>query len=114
MIEFFFLAFLAMAGLAVAAIIGFVLFLIKFAICLVLLPIKILFKLLWIPVGLALGAFGLLAGAVALPFVLLFLGVVAVIALGIMLLGLALPAIPFVLLGLLIWAMFRKRPVVAV
>ena len=36
----------------------------------VLLPLRLLFKLLWIPVGLVFGAVGLAAGAVALPLIL--------------------------------------------
>ncbi|MGE3275283.1 MAG: hypothetical protein AB7O67_09240 [Vicinamibacterales bacterium] len=113
MIELFVLGMLAVGGLAIAAVVGVTLFLVKLLVWTVLLPIRILFKLLWIPIGLALGAVGLAAGAVALPVVLLVLGGIAVVGLVIALLGLVLPLVPFLLLGLFIWTMVKKRPVAA-
>ena len=74
---------------------------------------RLLFKLLWIPVGLVGGAFSLVAGAAILP-VLLIVGV-AVVVIGAIaaVLALLVPAIPFILLGLAVWAVMRTRPATA-
>lgn len=111
-----FLAFaglLAAAGLALFSLIGLVFFIIRMALWTVLLPLRILFKVLMIPVALSFGAIGLMAGAAAIP--ILFIVVTAVVVVGAIaaLLALLVPAIPFVLLGLMIWAIVRKRPATA-
>ena len=90
MVELFVFGGLVAAGLAVAAVLGFVFFLIKLAFWLVLLPFRLLLKAVMIPVWLTLGALGLAAA-----------------------LALVLPAIPFVLLGLLLWAIFHRSPATA-
>ena len=77
------------------------------------LPFRLLFKLLWIPFGLIGGAFSLLAGVAILPILLMVGVAVAVIGAIAALLALVVPAIPFILLGLMVWALMRKRPVVA-
>ena len=82
MVELFVFGGLVAAGLAVAAVLGFVFFLIKLAFWLVLLPFRLLLKAVMIPVWLTLGALGLAAGAVALPVVLAVVAVVG--ALGIL------------------------------
>ncbi|MFP5380308.1 MAG: hypothetical protein ACLGHP_11280, partial [Vicinamibacteria bacterium] len=108
MIEFFALATLAMVGLAVAALIGVVLFAIKAVVWLVLLPFRILFKVLTFGAGLAFGAVGLVAGLALLPVVLAVVAVIAIVAVVGAILSLLLPAIPFILLGLVVWALMRK------
>lgn len=115
MIFLFALAGLLMGGLAVAAIMGVVAFALKVVLWAVFLPIRILFKVvfkvLMIPVWLALGAVGLAASAAALPILLVVVAAVAVIGIVGAVLALLLPAVPFVLLGLMVWAVVRKRPV---
>jgi hypothetical protein len=112
MLELIALAGLFIGGLAVLAVVGVVFLVLKIAFFLVFLPFRLLFKLLWIPVGLVGGAFSLVAGAAILP-ILLTVGVaVAVIGAVAALLALLVPAIPFILLGLMIWALMRKRPAV--
>ena len=111
-----FLAFaglLAAAGLAFFSLIGLVFFIIKMALWTVLLPIRILFKVLMIPVALTFGAIGLAAGAAAIPILLVVVAAVVVVGAIAALLALLVPAIPFILLGLAIWALVRKRPATA-
>jgi hypothetical protein len=67
--------------------------------------------LLWVPIGLTMGAFSLAAGAAIVPILLVVGAVVAVLGVIAAILALIVPAIPFVLLGLMIWAIVRKRPV---
>ena len=78
-----------------------------------LLPIRILFKVLMIPVALTFGAIGLFAGAAAIPILLVVVAAVVVVGAIAALLALLVPAIPFILLGLAIWALVRKRPATA-
>jgi hypothetical protein len=104
---------LMIAGFAVAAVIGTVFLVLKLVLWAVLLPFRLLFKILMIPVWLTLGAVGMLAGAALHSVVLVVIAGVAVVGLVAALLALLLPAIPFVLFGLLIWAMMRRRPVAA-
>lgn len=113
MIEFLVLGALVAVALLVAAVLGVVVLALKLAVWAVLLPFRLLWKLITIPIWLTLGALGLVAGAVALPVVLF--GVVAVAVVGVLaaVLAILLPAIPFVLLGLLVWALFRRSPAVA-
>jgi hypothetical protein len=113
MLELIALAALVTGGLAVLAVVGVAFLIFKIVLFAVFLPFRLLFKLLWIPVGLVSGAFSLVAGAAILP-VLLTVGV-AVAAIGAIaaLLALLVPAIPFVLLGLMVWAIMRKRPATA-
>ena len=113
MLEFIAFAGLLIAGFAFMAVMGFVFLIFKIALWAILFPIRLLFKLLWLPVGLAIGSVGVAAGATVLP-VLLIVGVaVAVIGAIAALLALLVPAIPFVLLGLVIWAFMRERTVTA-
>ena len=113
MLEFMALAALVIGGLAVVAAVGVVFLIFKIVLFAVFLPFRLLFKLMWIPAGLIGGAFSLVAGAAILP-VLLTIGVaVAVIAVIAAVLALLVPAIPFVLLGLMVWALMRKRPATA-
>ena len=113
MIEFLVLGGLVAVALLVAAVLGVVVLALKLAVWAVLLPFRLLWKLITIPIWLTLGALGLVAGAVALPVVLF--GVVAVAVVGVLaaVLAILLPAVPFVLLGLLVWALFRRSPAVA-
>ena len=104
---------LMIAGFAVAAVIGTVFLVLKLVLWAVILPFRLLFKILMIPVWMTLGALGMLAGAAFIPIVLVVIAGVAVVGLVAALLALLLPAIPFVLFGLLIWAMMRRRPVAA-
>jgi hypothetical protein len=113
MIELLIFGGLATAALAVVAILGFVFFLLKAVLWVVLLPFRLLLKLIMIPVWLTLGAVGLALGAAVLPVILVVLTAVAVIGVVGTILALLLPAIPFVLLGLMLWAIFRKTPAVA-
>ena len=107
------LAGLFVAGLAVAAVLGVVFLVCKIVIWAVLLPFRLLFKLLWIPFGLATGAVGLAAGAVIVPLMLTIGLAVAVFGAIAALLALVIPAIPFLLLGLVVWALMRKSPATA-
>jgi hypothetical protein len=114
MIELLVFGGLVAAGLAVAAVLGFVFFLLKLVFWVILLPFRLLLKALMIPVWLTLGAVGMAAGAVLLPVVLIALAAVAVIGVLATLFALLLPAVPFILLGLMLWAIFfRKAPAVA-
>ena len=90
MLELIALAGLLIAGLAVASVIGVVFLLFKIVFWAIFLPFRLLFKLIWLPVGLVVAAFAAMAA----------------------LLALLVPAIPFILLGLMVWAVMRKRPVV--
>jgi hypothetical protein len=113
MIEFLVLGGLIAVGLALAAIFVFAWFLLKLVLWAVLLPIRLMFKLLMVPVWLTLGALGLAAGAVAVPVLLVAIAGVAIVGIVAAVLAVLLPVIPFVLLGLLLWAVFRSRPAVA-
>ena len=114
------IAFLAFAGLLAAAglaffwLIGLVLFIVKMALWAVLLPLRILLKVLMIPVALTFGAIGLAAGAAAIPILLVVITAVVVVGAIAALLALLLPAIPFILLGLAIWAVMRRREAVSI
>jgi hypothetical protein len=113
MLELIALAGLLIAGLAVFSVVGVVFFVFKIALWAVFLPFRLLFKLLWIPVGLIGGLFSLAAGAAVLPILLVVGLVVAVVGAIAAFLALLVPMIPFILLGLMIWAFMRKRPVAA-
>lgn len=113
---FGFLAFaglLAAAGLVFFSVIGLVLFFVRMVLWTVFFPIRILLKVLMIPVALTFSAIGLAAGAAAIPILLVVVAAVVVVGAIATLLALLVPAIPFVLLGLAIWALVRKRPAVA-
>jgi len=114
MIELIALAGLLVAGVACAMVIGFVFFVFKVLLWTVFLPFRLLFKLLWIPVGLVTGAVGLAASAAVLPILLMVGGMIALIALVASIVAVLIPAIPFVLLGLVIWAFVRRQPVTIV
>lgn len=111
MVELVILALLVGVGLAVAAVVGFVLFLLKLVFWVIFLPIRLLLKLLWLPLGLAFGAVGMTLGLVALPILFIIGGAFVLFALLAALVSVLIPAIPFVLLGLLIWALVQKTPV---
>lgn len=111
MLELIALAGLLIAGIAVFAVIGMVFFVLKIVLWAVFFPIRLLFKLMWIPFGLIGGLFSLAAGVTILPIVLSVGLVVAAVAAIAALLTMLIPAIPFVLLGLMVWAFMRPRPV---
>lgn len=102
---------LMVAGFAVVAVIGTVFLVMKVVLWTVLLPFRLLFKLLMISVWMTLGAVGMVAGVALVPIVLVVLAGAALVGLVAAALALLLPAIPFVLFGLLIWAIVRRRPV---
>ncbi len=106
------LAGLLLAGLAVACVLGLAFFVVKVVFWAIFLPFRLLFKLMWVPVGLVMGALSLAAGATLLPILLVVGLVVGVLGALAALIALLVPAIPFILLGLMIWAIVRKRPVV--
>ena len=106
------LAGLLIAGFAVFAVFAMVLIVLKIAFWALFFPVRLLFKLLWIPVGLIGGLFSFAAGITLLPVLLTVGVVVALVAAVGALLALLVPAIPFVLLGLMIWAVMRQRPAV--
>ena len=94
--------------------VGVVFLVIKVLFWTIFLPFRLLFKLLWIPVGLAMGAVGLapappscrFSSSSAWPW--LSSGAIAA------LLALLVPAIPFILLGFVIWAIVKSnRPAAA-
>jgi hypothetical protein len=103
----------AAAAAAVAAALGVVWLVFRIVWWTVLLPLRVLFKILMIPVWLTIGAIGLAAGAALLPVVLLVAGGVVLVGALAALLALLLPLVPLVLFGLLIWALGRRRPAVA-
>jgi hypothetical protein len=113
MVELLVFGGLAAAALAGVAIVGVVVLLLKTVCWVVLLPFRLLLKLIVVPVWLTVGAVGLALGAAALPIILLVVTAVAIIGVVTTILALLLPAIPFVLLGLMLWAIFRKSPAVA-
>jgi len=113
MIELIALAGLFIAGFAVLSVVGVVFLVFKVLMWTVFLPFRLLFKLLWIPVGLIGGMFSLAAGAAILPILLVVGLVVAVVGAIAALLAVLVPMIPFLLLGLMIWALMRKRPIAA-
>ncbi|MCA1583379.1 MAG: hypothetical protein LC791_00930 [Acidobacteria bacterium] len=113
MIELVLLTLLIGAALATAAVVGVLLFLVKIALWTVLLPLRLVLKLIWLPVGLTLGAVGLLLGTIAIPLLVVMIGGVLLAGLVAAIVALLLPLIPFVLLGLLIWSLMRRRPAVA-
>ena len=104
---------LLIAGFAFMAVIGLVFFVLRVAMWAVFLPFRILFKLLWLPIGLIGGLFRLDAGATLIPIVLTVGLVVAVFAAVAAIVALLIPAIPFVLLGLVVWAVTRRQPAAA-
>ena len=107
MVELLVFGGLAAAGLAVAAVLGFVFFLLKLVLWVVLLPFRLLLKALMIPVWLTLGAVGLALGrasrcpsSLAVVAVIgLSPGIALVLPRSLALLGAA-RRFPFVLLGL--------------
>ena len=92
---------------------GFVFFLLRIVLWTVFFPLRLLFKLIWLPIGLTVGAVGMALCFAALPLLLLVLGGVLVFGLIAAIIGLMIPAIPFVLLGLLLWAIFKRSPATA-
>ncbi len=124
LVEFLVLAMLAVVGLSIVAIVGFVFFLMKMVLWVVFFPLKLVlwtvffplklvFKLLWLPVGLAFGTLGMGLGVIGLPLLFLVLGGVLIFGLLAVIIGLLIPAIPFVLLGLLLWSMFGRSAATA-
>ena len=112
MLELIALAGLFIGGLAVMAVVGVIFLLAKVVLFAVFLPFRLLFKLLWLPIGLIGGAFSLAAGAALLPILLMVGVAVAVLGAIAAVLALLVPAIPFILLGLMVWALVRRRPAV--
>ena len=118
MIELLVLGGLVIAGLAVMAVLGFVFFLFRVVLWVVLLPFRLLFlpfrlmflpfRLLWklilVPVWLTLGGVGLAVGTVAIPLALAAVAVVAALGIVAAILAFILPVIPILLLALLVWA----------
>ena len=113
MLELMALAGLFIGGLAVMAVVGVVFLVLKIVLFAVFLPFRLLFKLLWIPIGLVGGFFSLAAGAAIIPIMLTVGVAVAIIGAIAALLALLVPAIPFLLLGLMVWAFLRRRPAAA-
>jgi len=56
------LAGLLLAGLAVACVLGLAFFVVKVVFWAIFLPFRLLFKLMWVPIGLVMGALSLAAG----------------------------------------------------
>ena len=113
MLEMIALAGLVIGGLAVMAVVGVAFLVFKIVFWAVLLPFRMLFKLLWLPIGLVAGGVSLAAGVAIVPIVLAIGAVVAVVGAIAAVVALVIPAIPFLLLGLAVWAVVRKRPVAA-
>lgn len=110
MIELLVFGALATGALTVAAIVGVVFLLLKLVFWAVLLPLRLLWKLITIPIWFTVGALGLALGAVAVPVVLMALLAVGVVGIIAAFLAVALPLTPFVLLALMLWAIFRRTP----
>lgn len=113
MFELAALAGLFLAATAVVAALTVVWLVLKIVAWTILLPFRLLFRILMIPVWLALGVVGLGAGAVLLPLLLVAVGALVLVGAVTALLALFLPLMPFVLVGLLVWAFVRRRPAVA-
>lgn len=112
MTTLFSLATFAVIGIALAAALWLVFFLLKLALWVVFFPIRLLFKLLWLPIGLTFGALGSILG-LAVPVLMAVVGTVVAFGLVAAAIALLLPLAPFILFGLLLWAMFRTRPAAA-
>jgi hypothetical protein len=69
---------------------------------------SVIWWVLLLPFKLFAFAFKGLAALLVLPFMLLF-GFLGFLLLGFGMLAFMVPALPFVLIGLLVWAMFRRR-----
>ncbi len=95
-----FLIICAFTALAVGGLVAIPIFAVVSLVWLVLLPFRLLFKMLF-------GLGGMLIGLVVAPFVMLILGVVLIGALVAGLLALLAPALPIVLFALFGWALYR-------
>jgi hypothetical protein len=102
----FMLAMLAVVGISIAVLLGFVFFVLRLVLWAVFFPIRLILKLLWIPVGLTFGVLGFAFATIALPIILV-VGLLAAVA------AILLPLAPFILFALLVWAIVRRPPAVA-
>lgn len=99
---------LAAAGAATAGLFG----LVWLAFKLIFLPVRLALGLVKFVLGAVAGLVGMLAMLALAPVLLLVVGGVFVAGLVVAGLAVLLPLLPFVLLGLLVWS-FLKRPAVA-
>jgi len=82
------------------------------AIWLILIPIRLLFRLAGVILGMALGLIGGVLGLIIGPIVAVIAAIVVIGAVLAAALPLVAPLLPVALLGLLVWAVYRlaKRP----
>ncbi len=99
---------LAAAGAATAGLFG----LVWLAFKLIFLPVRLALGLVKFVLGAVAGLVGMLAMLALAPVLLLVVGGVFVVGLVVAGLAVLLPLLPFVLLGLIVWS-FLKRPAVA-
>jgi hypothetical protein len=99
---------LAAAGAAAAAVLGLIWFVFK----LILLPIRLALGVVKFVVGLAAGLLGMVAMVALAPLLLVGVGGVALAAIVVAGLAVLLPLLPFLLIGALVWS-FMKRPAVS-
>ncbi len=99
---------LAAAGVAAAAVLGLVWFLFK----LIFLPIRLALGVVKFVVGIVAGLIGMVAMLALAPLLLIGVGGAAVVAIVVAGLAVLLPLLPFLLIGGLVWS-FMKRPAVS-
>lgn len=110
MIELLTLGALAVAGVFVVSILALVFAVLKFVFWIVLLPIRLAFKLLFLPLLLLKWAGLALLSLVAAPILV----VVLLVGGAVVVLGMLAPLLPVVFLVLAVWALVRlgRRPAV--
>ena len=100
MLTFLTICAFALAALVIGGLVAIPIFAVASLVWLVLLPFRLLFKLVF-------GLGGMLLGFVVAPFVMLIVGVALIGALIAALLALVAPLVPIVLLALFAWALYR-------
>jgi hypothetical protein len=108
------LASLVMLAFVVASVVAVGALLLRLVFFVILLPVRLVFGLLFIPFWIAKTVLKVAVGALMLPIFLVGGGLLAaVVAIG-ALVALVAPLVPLLIVGLLIWAVFRSfRPAVA-
>ena len=108
----FFLLPFVMLALAVAAVVSVGVFVLRMAFWMVLLPLRMLFGLLFVPFWIAKTVLKVAFGVLLLPLMLIVGGVLAVAAFLAALVAVVTPLVPLLILGLLIWVVARsfRRP----
>jgi hypothetical protein len=105
---------LVMMAMVVAAVVAAAAFVIRAAFWLILLPIRLVFALLFVPFWIARMVLKVTVGAILLPVVMVGGLIVAAIAAVAALIAVVTPLLPLLLVGVLIWLVLRSfRPATA-